>query len=218
MRLTWYGHSAFLLEARDGTRIIIDPYRSGAFSNTLRYAPIGDTADAVVASHAHDDHGATDTIPGHPLCAIHPGSLNIGPFTITGLPTFHDTESGRKRGDNTIIVVDVEGLRVAHLGDLGHELDAAGRAHVSMVHVLLIPVGGFYTIDATAAARTVQALQPQVVIPMHYKTDLVDMPIAPVEDFLRTQSRVMRIAGSTLEITLETLPAETTTMVLEHAR
>lgn len=218
MRLTWYGHSAFLMEASDGTRIIIDPYRSGAFANALRYAPIDDTADAVLASHAHDDHGATDTIPGHPLTAIHPGNLNIGPFAVTGLLTFHDTENGRKRGDNTIIVVDVEGLRVAHLGDLGHELDPAGRAALGRVHVLLIPVGGFYTIDATAAARTVQALEPRVVVPMHYKTDMVDMPIAPVEDFLRTQSRVRRIADSTLEITLQGLPAETTTMVLEHAR
>ena len=218
MRLTWYGHSAFSLEARDGTRIIIDPYRSGAFANALRYAPIGETADAVLASHAHDDHGATDTIPGHPLTAIHPGSLNIGPFAITGLATFHDTESGQKRGDNTIIVVDVEGLRLAHLGDLGHELDAAGLAALGTVHVLLIPVGGFYTIGAAAAARTVQALEPRVVIPMHYKTDMVDMPIAPVEDFLETQPRVSRISRSTVEMTLQTLPLETTTYLLERAR
>lgn len=218
MRLTWYGHSAFLLEAGDGTRIVIDPYRSGCFDNELRYGPVGDVADAVVATHTHEDHGAVDTVPGHPVTAVHPQSLNVGPFAVTGIPSFHDAEDGRRRGDNTIIVVDVEGLRLAHLGDLGHALGEVTQAALGKVDVLLVPVGGTYTIDAAGAAKVVEQLKPKIVIPMHYKTEVIDLPLAPVDGFLRTQKRVRDDVGSSMELTAQSLPDETTTYVMQHAR
>ncbi len=218
MRLTWYGHAAFLVEASDGTRIILDPYRPGSFGADLTYQPIGDTADVVLASHGHDDHGAVDTIPGNPLTVIHPRQLQAGAVAVTGVPTKHDEHGGAQRGENTVMILEDAGLRLVHLGDLGHPLDAATRRFVGRADVLLIPVGGFYTIDAHTAAAVVSALQPAVVIPMHYRNDRCNFPIAPVDDFLTTQSRVVRVGSSSVELTPDSLPAETTTIVLEHAR
>ncbi|NLG67788.1 MAG: MBL fold metallo-hydrolase [Actinobacteria bacterium] len=217
MRLTWYGHSSFLVEASDGTRIILDPYRAGAYEE-LSYAPIDDHADVVLASHDHDDHGAVDTIAGNPITAIHPREMQVGAVTITGIPTKHDEAGGSRRGENTVMVLDDAGFRLVHLGDLGHPLNAAEQAAVGRVDVLLIPVGGFYTIDARVAADVVSALRPTAVVPMHYRTDRVTSPIVGVDDFLATQERVIEVGSPTLELDAGSLPKERTTYVLQHAR
>ncbi len=130
MRLTYYAHSSFLLEAADGTRVIIDPYRSGCFGGAFRYGAIDETADAVVASHEHDDHGAVDTIPGKPQVFVHPADVTVGGWHIMGIDAAHDAEGGRSRGRNTIMIFDDGDVRVVHLGDLGHELDAATVAAI----------------------------------------------------------------------------------------
>lgn len=218
MRITWYGHSAFLVEAEDGTRLILDPYRSGAYGGALRYGPIAETADAVVASHTHDDHGAVDTIPGRPQVLIEPTSVAVGTVTIRGVPADHDAVGGAERGHETILVVEDGGLRLVHLGDLGHELDQATVDRIGRTDVLLVPVGGYFTIDAATAARVVDSLAPRIVVPMHYKTDKTDFPIASVEDFLGTQDAVVRLDGSTFTVTTADLPAERTVYVPTSAR
>jgi L-ascorbate metabolism protein UlaG (beta-lactamase superfamily) len=218
VRLTYYGHSSFLLEAADGSRVIIDPYRSGAFNGALRYGAITDTADAVVATHEHDDHGAVDTVPGHPQILVHPTSATAGAWTITGVDVAHDDEGGRTRGKNTVVVLDDDDVRVVHLGDLGHTLDARTVAAIGRTDVLLVPVGGFFTIDHKQAADVVDSLDPRIVIPMHYKTPKVDFPIAGVEPFLATQSRVERRATSAIDITRAALPAERVVYVLPSDR
>ena len=147
MRLRYYGHSSFLLEAADGTRVIVDPYESGAFNGAIKHSPITDTADAVVASHKHDDHGAVDTIPGHPQVFVHPTAATVGAWKITGIDVAHDAEGGRSRGKNTIIVLDDGDVRLVHLGDLGHMLTPETVAAIGPVDVLMIPVGGYFTID-----------------------------------------------------------------------
>ncbi len=217
MRLTYYGHSSFLVEAADGTRVILDPYRAGAYGGEFRYGPITDTAEAVVATHTHDDHGAVDAVPGHPLTFVHPHSATVGPWKITGVDVAHDAEGGRSRGKNTIVVLDDGDVRVAHLGDLGHLLDSATMTAVGRVDVLLVPVGGFFTIDHKQAAAVVESLDPRVVIPMHYKTAKVDFPISQVEPFLATQASVERTTGSTFEVTQATLPTRRVTYVLQAA-
>jgi L-ascorbate metabolism protein UlaG (beta-lactamase superfamily) len=218
MKITYYGHSAFLLEARDGTRVIVDPYRSGSFANAFRYQPIEDAADIVVATHAHDDHGAIDTIPGDALRFIHPTSVQKGEVWITGIPAKHDERGGKDRGDNTMIAVDDGDVRVVHLGDLGHELDESTVSRLGDVDVLLIPVGGFFTIDAETAAKVVNSIDPRVVIPMHYLTDSAKFPIAPVSAFLKTQGNVWEEEGSSVEFTKETLAAERMVIVLKPLR
>lgn len=217
MKITYYGHSSFLLEAADGTRVILDPYRAGSFNGAFRYGAITDTADAVVATHTHDDHAAVDTIPGHPQILVHPSSATVGGWKITGIQVAHDAEGGRSRGKNTIVVLDDGELRVAHLGDLGHLLDAPTVAAVGAIDVLMVPVGGFFTIDHKQAAKVVDALAPRVVIPMHYKTAKVDFPITGVDEFLATQGTVERGVSPTIELTRASLPAGRVVYVLPAA-
>jgi len=218
MRLTYYAHSSFLLEAADGTRVIIDPYRSGCFGGAFRYGAIDETADAVAASHEHDDHGAVDTIPGKPQVFVHPADVTVGGWHIVGIDAAHDAEDGRSRGRNTIMVFDDGDVRVVHLGDLGHELNAATVAAIGAIDVLLVPVGGFFTIDHVQAARVVDALAPRIVVPMHYKTAQVDFPIEGVEPFLSSQPSVERRTESSIEVDGDTLPKERVAIVLRPAR
>jgi len=218
MRLTYFGHASFLVETADGTRAILDPYRHGAFGGAVGYGPIDEPADVVVATHAHDDHGAVDTIPGGPRAFLHPVAETAGSLKITGVEVAHDGTGGSERGRNTVVILDDGDIRLVHLGDLGHPLDAATIGKIGRVDILLVPVGGFFTIDHHQAAAVVEALAPRVVIPMHFKTDKAAFPIAPVEPFLATQKTVERKDGPSVEFTGETLPAERVTILLAHAR
>lgn len=217
MRLTYFGHSSFLVEAADGTRIVIDPYVSGSFNGAVRYEPVDQAADVVVCSHAHDDHAGGHTVPGKPRVWVHPDEQTVGKVKITGVQVAHDEAGGSKRGKNTIIVVDDGDIRLVHLGDLGHTLDAATVKALGRVDVLLVPVGGFFTIDHNEAAAVVDSLDPRLVVPMHYKTAKVDFPISGVEPFLSTQQNVQRAGTSNLETTRTALPAVRTVIVLDHA-
>jgi len=216
MRLTYYGHASFLVETRGGTRVILDPYIHGCFDGAVRYEPITDPADVVIASHDHDDHCGFASVAGDPVTLMQPRAESVGDVRITGIPVAHDESEGAERGTNTIVILDDGDIRLVHLGDLGHLLDDATIAAVGKVDVLLIPVGGFFTIDHTHAAQVVEALQPHLVIPMHYKTDKVDFPIAGVDPFLAAQTRVERKESPSLEVTAATLPKERTVVVLSH--
>ena len=222
VRLTWFGQSAFLLEASDGTRIIIDPYQPGTSGSGLGYSPIAEGADAVVVTHEHTDHNAVDEVSGNPQVFRQPTEATIGSTKITGVPSFHDDQGGASRGSNTIVVLDDGALRVVHLGDLGVALSAGQIRTIGRVDVLLVPVGGTYTIDAATALEQVFALAPRVVVPMHYKTTKVKLPLAPVDDFLaRTEHaglRIHRVGGSSMELSPDTLPDTTEVFVLEPAR
>ena len=214
MRLTYFGHASFLVETRDGTRVILDPYVPDCYDGALRHKAIEEPADVVIASHTHDDHCGLDAIVGEPQKFMQPKAETVGGLTITGVDVRHDDSDGSERGDNTMVVLDDGELRLAHLGDLGHVLDSATAERLGRVDVLLIPVGGFFTIDHSAAAKVVDVLQPRIVVPMHYKTDKIDFPIAGVDPFLATQARVERKETSTLEVTADTLPAERSVVVL----
>lgn len=218
MKLTYYGHASFLVETSDGTRVILDPYRHGAFGGAIRYDPIDEPADVVVASHEHDDHGAVDTVHGSPRVFVHPVTETVGSLKITGVQVAHDDTGGKDRGRNSVVVLDDGDLRLVHLGDLGHPLDQDAVQSIGRVDILLVPVGGFFTIDHKQAAAVVDALTPRVVVPMHFKTDKVDFPIGPVDPFLATQKAVERRDGPSLELTGATLPAERTTILLAAAR
>jgi L-ascorbate metabolism protein UlaG (beta-lactamase superfamily) len=142
----------------------------------------------------------------------------VGAWKITGVDVAHDEEGGRSRGKNTIIVLDDGDVRLVHLGDLGHALTPETVAAIGPVDVLMIPVGGYFTIDHTQAAEVVEAMSPSVVIPMHYKTPKVDFSISGPEPFLATQANVERPATSTIEITRATLPPERVTYLLQADR
>lgn len=218
MRLTYYGHSSFLVETADDLRVILDPYRPGSYQGTFKHAPIDEPADVVVATHVHDDHGGVDTIPGRPKIFVHPIDEMVGRLRITGFDVAHDENGGSKRGKNTMVILDDGDIRLLHAGDLGHTLDKVTVEALGSIQILLVPVGGFYTIDAKQAAAVVDAMNPLIVIPMHYKTPKVDFPIAPVDPFLAMQKDVERKEGCVLEATRETLPGKRLTIVLTACR
>ena len=182
MLLYWNGHSEFLLESADGFRVLTDPYDAhvGYPMKTVR-------ADAVTVSHAHGDHSYTEKVSGSPMILTQPGVTRLTPtVSVSAIEADHDDDHGRKRGKTLLTVITMDDLRIAHLGDLGCLPDASQREFLRNTDILLIPVGGYYTIDAAQAAETVRLLQPRVTIPMHYRTRYnSSWPIAPVEDFLQ---------------------------------
>jgi L-ascorbate metabolism protein UlaG (beta-lactamase superfamily) len=160
MKITWLGHSCFQVE-KDGYSVIFDPYEDGSVPGL---APVRAEADEVFCSHEHHDHNAVQNVTlkktGRP-----------SPFTVTKIETYHDPFKGAKRGTDTIHILDDGNTRLAHLGDLGCELEPKQKALLKDLDVLLIPVGGFYTIDAAQAAELVREITPKIVIPMHFRDD-----------------------------------------------
>jgi L-ascorbate metabolism protein UlaG (beta-lactamase superfamily) len=217
MKLMWLGHSCFLISGDTGIRIITDPYESGGFSGGLGYKPVREPADIVLVSHEHSDHNYVKDIPGAPEIVRKTGRHEIKGVEIDGILTCHDKTSGRQRGLNTVFCLNVDSVRVCHLGDLGHELSAKEIAAIGRVDVLMIPVGGYFTIDAAEATRVAAALKPRIIFPMHYKTPVLDFPITGVEDFLKGKPHVKRLDASEVEITRQNLPQETEVWVLKHA-
>ncbi len=216
MRIRWFGHSAFLLTAPDGTRIITDPYVSGSYNGDIKYGPIREAADAVTVSHHHQDHDGVSGLPGKPKVFEGKGSFRAGSVSTTGVETFHDENQGARRGRNMVFVFEAEGLRVCHCGDLGHVLTPQQVAAICRVDVLLVPVGGTFTVDAAGARRVAAQLAAKVIIPMHYKTDKLGFGIDGVEEFIRGQANVKRLATE-VEVSADKLPAAPEIWVLEHA-
>ncbi len=217
MKVRWLGHASFLITSEKGTRIITDPYESGGFGGSVKYGPIKEEADIVVVSHDHADHNYLGDIKGSPQVVRGAGTHRVGEIELKGVPAHHDTSLGRERGNITMTVFTVDGIRVCHVGDLGHQPTDQQLADLGLVDVLLVPVGGFYTIDATEATHLVERMAPRVVIPMHFRTDKCLFPISDVEDFLKGKTTVRRPGASEIEIKKETLPAQVEIVVLEHA-
>lgn len=217
MKIKWFGHSAFLITANDGTRIITDPYKSGSFSGALGYKPIQDSADIVTISHEHDDHNYAIQIGGKPQVVRNIKTQTIKNIKIEGISTCHDASRGRERGLNTVYVMTVDGLRLCHLGDIGHIPNAEEIKQLGQIDILFIPVGGVFTIDAKAATKIVETLKPKLVMPMHFKTPVLGFPIAPVDDFLQGKTIVKRLELSEVEIDQSTLPKQTEIWVLKYS-
>jgi len=213
MKIRWLGHSAFLITADDGTRIITDPY--GVYPD-LHYAQIEGPADIVVVSHKHGDHFGAK-VKGNPKVVSGEGKKNERGIEFNGIEVYHDSSKGRQRGPSTIFCFTVNGVRLCHLGDLGHPLSGPEIAEIGQVDVLIIPVGGFYTIDAATATKICDQIKPRVIIPMHYKNDKCNFSISGVEDFLKGKANVKRLNTSDLELTMGQLPRETEIVVPKHA-
>lgn len=196
MILKYYGHSFFTLTLESGRVVALDPY--GDF---YQYPKRAVAADVCLISHHHHDHdGVSSLLPGARMIDT-AGVHRLEDMCVTSVPTWHDGKRGALRGTNLIHVVEAEGLRVAHAGDLGHVPDPNQLRQIGRVDVLLLPVGGYYTIDAQTALEVVRLLRPVTTIPMHYRTSYnEEMPIAALEDFLQlakaedTQMPLARIA------------------------
>jgi L-ascorbate metabolism protein UlaG (beta-lactamase superfamily) len=178
MDITWLGHSCFKITGKQAT-IITDPY-----SPDLGYSLDSQTANIVTVSHQHQGHSFTEGIGGSPRLVTRPGEYEIGGVLLIGVATHHDADGGNERGKNNVFVIEVDDISICHLGDLGHTLTSEQVEEIGHVDVLLVPVGGISTIDASTAAKVVRQLEPGMVIPMHYKTNALKWELEPVDKFL----------------------------------
>jgi L-ascorbate metabolism protein UlaG (beta-lactamase superfamily) len=214
MKIKWLGHASFLITSEKGVKIITDPYSIGG---GIDYGRIEEVADIVTVSHKHGDHDNVAAVKGKPEVVSTVGSRRVKEIDFKGIASYHDEATGRQRGANIIFCFTLDGIMICHLGDLGHQLDASQMAEIGEVDILLLPVGGVYTIDAKGATKVCQKLNPKVVLPMHYKTAKCGYPIARVDDFLQGRKNVRHLNASETEFKKEQLPSATETVVLKHA-
>ena len=189
MKITYLGHSCFKFE-KDGFAMIIDPYKAGSVPG---YAPLKENANQVLSSHKHADHFGLSEVK---LAVTRADT----PFMVSFIETFHDDKNGALRGCNNVIIVDVDGLRLVHMGDIGCELSDEDIEKIKDCDALLIPVGGFYTIDAVQAKAYVDKLNPKITIPMHYRGEGFGYDeIGTVDEFTKLFEQVQE-EGSELEL------------------
>ena len=172
MKLTYFGHACFALQLEDVT-LVIDP-----FDESVRYAPCTQSCDAALVSHDHFDHNHTASLTGDFVTIASAGSFQQGKVHITALPCYHDKHQGALRGKNLIFIMEGEGLRIAHLGDLGHMPDEALAQSLRDLDLMLIPIGGTYTIDTPEAEELIRRLNPRCAVAMHYRTEDYDCDMA----------------------------------------
>jgi L-ascorbate metabolism protein UlaG (beta-lactamase superfamily) len=213
--IKWLGHSCFLITSAAGVRIVTDPYFTGG---DINYSPVAEAADIVVISHEHRDHNAASAVHGEPEVVRGVGTKTVRGIEFKGIAAHHDKSGGRERGKNTVFRFTVDGVRLCHLGDLGHLLTRAQCAEIGEVDVLFVPVGGFYTIDADDATRVCDQLRPKVAIPMHFKTPKCDYPISVVGDFVVSKQNVRETHSSEIEMGIEDLPMGMDIVLLDPSR
>lgn len=211
MKIKWLGHSSFLIESEREIKIITDP-----FDETLGYRLPRIKVNIVTVSHEHFDHNYVRGVKGRTV--VFKGLVNreSHKMEFKGISSYHDSVYGGQRGLNTIFVIKADGLKLCHLGDLGHILNPDKLAEIGLVDILFIPVGGFYTIDSSHATQIIKDIKPKIAIPMHYKTEAIKFPIDPVEVFLSDKDNVKRLESSEFEITEDTLPENTQIYVLQY--
>lgn len=216
--IKWLGHACFLVTALAGTNIVFDPFGEG-----LGYKVPRVEADVVFVSHSHFDHNAINVLKGSPKVigplegkACDSGKIKVGKSFISykSILTDHDPSGGRQRGKNTVRVVELEGVRICHLGDLGHLLTSEQVKEIGKVDVLMIPVGSVYTIDGNQAKKVVAQLKPKIVIPMHFKTPDLKLNLETADEFLRGWKNIEH--KEKIQITKGSLPKETTVVMLKY--
>jgi L-ascorbate metabolism protein UlaG (beta-lactamase superfamily) len=223
--VTWYGQSTFVISGSNGFKALLDPTGSG----TGYKIPTIEGTDVVTASHEHTDHNAVSLASGNPtilkgLTGNEWSNINqlVKGVKIRTVGTFHDDNQGAQRGKNSIFIFDLDGIRIAHAGDLGHKLSSEQAAAIGPIEILLLPVGGYYTIDAKTANDVVRQLNPKIVVPMHYKTADVSSSLAsvlaPVTEFTVLMKDMAAIIESSQTITIEKgkLPGRLTIYVMKY--
>ena len=211
MDITWLGHSCFKIKGSHAT-VITDPYPP-----TLGYSLGNPTAHIVTVSHSHPSHAYVQGIGGEPKLITGPGEYEIRDVLVIGVATFHDVVRGRTQGKNTVYLMEVDEVSVCHLGDLGHVLTADQVEEIEGVDVLLLPVGGGPTINASMAAEVVRQLEPKVVVPMHYRTRAVSGELEPVEKFLQEMGVKQIDPQPKLSLTKSSLPVSMQVFLLDYA-
>ncbi|HZJ84724.1 MAG TPA: MBL fold metallo-hydrolase [Syntrophomonadaceae bacterium] len=208
MKISWLGHASFLIETSDQI-IITDP-----FNEEVGYPIYEGEVDCVTVSHDHWDHNAVHLLKGKPQVIKTAGEHEVNKIKFQGIKSYHDPEEGKLRGENIIFKISAEGIDVVHLGDLGHLLTDEHLDLLANVDILLIPVGGTFTVDAEEALTIVKQLNPKIVIPMHFSTPHLSFDLAPVEDFTKFFDIVTK--KPYLEIKEGNLAGENKILVLDY--
>jgi L-ascorbate metabolism protein UlaG (beta-lactamase superfamily) len=213
MNINWLGQSCFEITAKannNEVKIVIDPY-----SESLGLGSLKVEAQILLISHQHDDHSSSGAVVGSPFIIETPGEYELKGIFIKGISAFHDNQKGQKLGVVTVFTLEAEGMRVCHLSDLGQkELTPEQVEEIGEIDILMIPVGGNFTIDGKDAAEIISQIEPKIVIPMHYQIPKLKIEIDGVDKFLK----VMGVEGvqreKKLKILAKDLPKEDTQIIV----
>lgn len=202
--IRWHGHACFEIVSSKGTTIVIDPHDGKSLGIKIPKV----SADIVLITHEHFDHNAYSIVakPSANIFSMHIGEESINDIKFKGIETYHDKEKGKRRGRNIVYKLYVDGVSLVHLGDLGHELDRYYLEKLGSIDILMIPVGGTFTIDARGAWKTIENLDPRSVIPMHYWIENLNLPLRPVDDFIQQKPStwsVVKLNTNTLFVEAE---------------
>ncbi len=210
MDITWLGHSCFRLKGKEVT-VITDPCHP-----SLGYPLSRLQADIVTLSHFHPGHCYTEAITSEFREIKGPGEYELGGIFITGIATWHDAAQGEKLGKNTVYLLEMDGMALCHLGDLGHLPSPALIEDMGDIDILFLPVGGVSTIGSSTAAEIVRRLTPKVVIPMHYKTAALTADLEPVDKFLKEMGIKEKVSQPKLSVNRSNMPTSTQIVVLDY--
>lgn len=199
MNIEWIGHAAFKITSDQGIKILTDPYERNSYGGAVKYDEIRGDFDIITISHSHSDHSFTENFTNNPLIIKDLKKKNLGDVTITAIESFHDNAKGKGRGKNLIFIYEVSGARLAHLGDLGHDLDNETIKKLIPIDILLIPTGGVFTIDASIAYILISKINPVLAIPMHYKTKKLAFNIDPIDTFKKIAANAKTTDKSKIE-------------------
>lgn len=183
MLITWLGHSCFKLQDKTGTEgitVVTDPFDKKVGLKVPNFE-----ADIVTVSHDHYDHNNVSSLRGNPFVINCAGEYDVKGISVDGIESYHDEKEGAEQGDNVIYRINIDNISVVHLGDLGHVLDSKNLGKIEGADILLIPVGGKYTIDAKQAVEVISRIEPRMVIPMHYKTPGSKVDVDGVDKFVK---------------------------------
>jgi len=209
MQITWLGQACFKIQGKEAI-IVTDPYEGSKYG----LKPLRLKADIVTSSHDHDDHNNIKAISGQPFVINTPGEFETKEVFIWGVHSWHDNKEGADRGDNVIFIFQIEGVKIAHLGDLGTSLSDKQFEKLEGVDILMVPVGGVYTIDGKQAADLVNKVEPRIVIPMHYKIPGLKLKLDGVEKFCNELGIKANGAEDKLSINKKDLPVDEMQVVL----
>jgi len=218
MIIEWLGHAAFLISSKKNIKIVTDPYQSGSYGGAVGYDPIKLSPDIVTISHSHPDHSYIDSLGGKPELINKEGKFNIKGISIKGSMAYHDEQKGSARGNNIIFSFNIDDITVVHLGDLGHQIDEDLTKEIYGTDVLLVPVGGVFTINAKQAQVLINRVNPKITIPMHFKTEKLGFGIDSVESFLRnTNISIEKTDNCSVSIDKDSLGKDKKIIVLQHS-
>jgi len=217
VKIQWFGQSCFGITSQSGLKLITDPYQTG-LSPRFLYAPVNSSADIVTISHNHGDHDNAAAVAGNPVVVRDAGLTAVKGLEIKGIMTFHDTEKSVGVGANIVFAFEMDGIRLAHLGDLGHPLSTEQIAELQGTDVLFAPAGGGNPQDFQDVIRLWEALKTHIVIPMHFSTGHCLSQKYKAADLLRFIPNARMIGASEITVTKGNLPPPTQMYILDPLR